>query len=213
MDNFLLKNKMSIFKFFTTYTKEEKELIDFYTQKYLQGLTFNKAKKLATELIDRCISKSKMEGLYDIKNLGDLFLENEDKYPEFKEIKKEGVQDIDIQWFWNMSDVARKATIEEWQDRLISTFKCLLDQGLTKEDATIRIRKSMPTYSLDKKNLSKETNDVDRALPYEIKNIIELYISKTAVEIGGEKLKSNIEKFSSFNAFIRDAIKKEEFSK
>ena len=198
---------MGFFDFFNSYTQEEKDLIDFYTSKYSQGNTSEEAKRLAKEMIDGCIAKSKAEGMYESRNLGEEYIKNEEKYPRIKEIRKEGVQDIDIQWFWNMSDVARKVTIEEYEMRITTTFMSLLDQRLSREEAAAKLKKSMPTYHLGNPNIS----DIDSLLPYELKNIVEIYVSTQSQRLGFVGFKDKVDEYSSFNAFIRAMIKAGEF--
>lgn len=143
------------------------------------------------------------------QNFGDMLLERESYDEELKAVlakkRKEGVRDEDIRWWGNMHELERKMMIQVDTWTAFSKYLFNIEQGMSVEDSLKEHRKIKPFYG-DPDDTSHTTGE-DRPLPYELKDRVNIYIEKRALR-DREKFKKDIEKSSSFNALIREEIKK-----
>ena len=120
-------------------------------------------------------------------------------------LRREGVTDEDIKVWWNMPDEQQEQLISEDEVYKTAIFKSLLDEKVNKEKALIKLKKYIPIYwSPTPGHLPTE----DSPLPYELKPRINNYMNSSAK--GLEKFKSDSEKFTSMNAYLRSKIEKRE---
>ena len=90
-----------------------------------------------------------------------------------------------------------------WEDSIfrVATFKSLKQEGLSDEDALMKLRKIFPIYGdpLDESNMQGD----NRPLPNEMHDSIN-QIANESTQITIQKSLMN---FRSMNAFIRDMLK------
>lgn len=193
---------------FDNYNETEKGLLETYSQMFtVMGIP--EAQKIARDMLNQAIEESKKEGTYNLpSNLGDIFLQgektDENTRLKFEKKRKEGVRDDDIRWWYNLNDVERKMLCKTDDLFKLVGYKEQRKRGLSEQEAAEQIRKYHPIFgNPDNTTFAREE---DRPLPLELKDRINIYIEKRAKE-NSEKVKKEIESFSTFNALIRKEIK------
>ena len=108
-----------------------------------------------------------------------------------------------IREWWNMPDLARRMVLlSEDTFRHAVFLHAQEEDGLTPEEAAARVRRKFPMYGNPDDNRSPSGED--RPLPHELRGRIDAFRQRhTAQEIDAE-----IAGFSSYNAFVRDAIRR-----
>jgi hypothetical protein len=115
-----------------------------------------------------------------------------------------GANDDDIRQWWNLHDLERRMIL--WEDKIIR-FTTVLhfknSEGLSTEEAILKIRKTFPLYG----DPSDESNmkGADRPLPNELHNTINLMTKELDVR--------QLDNFSSMNAFLRSELDREKSNK
>lgn len=206
---------MGIFsKLFGSSSDINKELEDLYVPMFqmMMGMAPSQAKSTFRDLYKQAEEEAKAEGSLNLPlNLGDILLEKESSEEKTKSMlakrRNEGVRDEDIRWWMNRHELDRKMMIKiDDMNRLALFIKSREEDGLTKDEAAIRVKKFFPIFG-DPNDTSTSTGD-DRPLPFELKDRINIYIENRS-QLDSEMYKKEIEKTSSFNALIRNEIKKE----
>ena len=211
---------MGIFDIFSKYNKVEKALLDLYTQLNtdLLGMSHQEAKHTANTVLDHCIEESRKEGTYDFpQDLGDIIIgiEKADN-PKIKafsdlirqsigDLKKEGVRNEDIQWWWNLNDIERRIMIAYDKTTQIMIYRAFIDDGLSELDASEKVLESNVRYGYPDSTSYFEGDN--RPLPYELKERINLFVSNRRNGDYNAFIKEVLT-FPSFNAFIRSEIRK-----
>lgn len=208
---------------FDNYNEIEKELLEQYSQ-MLATMGMPNARRMAKDLLNKAIEKSKKEGTYNLpSNFGDIILRKEktenpaiEKVAEiFRKIlpqkKAEGVKDEDIRWWWSLNDVERSIMLGFDEMTRMALYLEKWHSGMSSEKASRIVWKTHPTYTYgdptekpDKapSGLKKE----DYKLPIELKDRINRYI-ETRGEANSGKFKKDIKSSSTLNAFVRKEIK------
>ena len=189
----------------------ERNLEDQYTQIFLaMGFDFDQAKKMVKGFIEKAKKESIKENTYNLPvNFGDILLkkESQDDKIKFKlaKIRNEGVKDQDIRWWWNTHELERKMIIFVDTFNAFAKFTRNIEQGMSDEDSMKEHRKIHPIYGDpdDTNNSSEE----DKPLPYELRDRINIYIEKRS-RLDPENFNQEVKKASSFNALIRQEIRK-----
>jgi hypothetical protein len=209
---------MGLFNFLK-YNKKEKALLNDCSQimSMMFGISSADAKKIAEDTLDRAIEASKKEGTYYLpENFGDIILGDAGSdNPTIKKIaesirhklpmiKKEGVREEDVRWWWNLNDIERHMMLKEDENAREALFIDRLKKDDLPDKAAEKVRKFHLMYG-DPDDTSLTTDD-DRPLPYELKDRINNYIQKR-IDDNSEKYKNDIEQSSTFNALIRKEIK------
>jgi|GEM_PF-2758701 len=120
-------------------------------------------------------------------------------------LRKENVIDDDIRWYYNMG------ALRNWMYANISNvivtvqLRTLQEEGMCPDDAAVKLRKTMPVYG-EFKSIPKGFNYVDRNLPPPIQRRVNIYIA-LCIENQTVKFQEDVYRFSSCNAFIRNALK------
>jgi len=189
----------------------DKKLKDIYVSKLVaNGNTLSDSKKIFRRLLRLAKKESRLEGTSHLpKNYGDFLLQeslSKDKTKNIiEDLRKDGVRDEDIKWWWNMHDLERRI-IEKIDDNIrIVSFINSRKEGISEEKAVKDIRKFHPMYG-DPKDTSQTTGD-DRPLSDELRNRVNAYIEKRS-KTDPEEYKKEIEKSTTFNALIRQEIRK-----
>jgi len=121
-------------------------------------------------------------------------------------MRKEGVTDEDIRWWWNRHDLERRmiTAADEWFQYALY-LKLIKEDGLSRNEAAKRIRKFYPIYG-DPDDTSVMAGE-DRPLPIELKLRVNIYMTRRR-QADSEQFIKDLEESSSFNALIRREIKK-----
>ncbi len=188
--------------------RNEKAILLSYINTYTNtlGMDLRTAKKTAK--INIIISKQIAinEGFYGLppdywKEIFKMEKENKDDYrtKRYKRARQDGVKDEDIVYFFETHPVERYMMNETQSLININAKITGLKEGQSSEESTRFIRKNFPSYGDPLTELTYGGEE-DRLLPHELifkvnKNIFSYPIS--------DKLKDNLKKFSSFNAYVR----------
>jgi hypothetical protein len=123
-----------------------------------------------------------------------------------KSVKSEGATDSDIKSWWNLTEAERASIIKDDMQSRIAVFIDAKTKGLSDKNAMKEVKKTFPIFDIDfyKETEEKEQN---QPLPYELKDKINLHMIKLTNRIGLEKLKKEVRKYPTFNAFIKDSMK------
>jgi predicted acetyltransferase len=204
--------------FFRSSTDIERKLEEIYVSNFQRtmGMSLSQAKKFFQDLFQLAKEESLKGNTKNFpQNYGDLLLEAESIDEKTKEMlakkRKEGVQDKDIRWWWNMHDYERWMMIKVDENSRMVLFLDEIKKSnadnldKAQEEAAKKVRKFFPIYGdLDDTTHTKVN---DRPLPYELKDRINIYMEKCK-EKDIDKFKEDIENSSTFNALIRNELRK-----
>jgi len=119
-------------------------------------------------------------------------------------LRNEGVSDEDLRWWHNMTDLSRGMILQDDIFHHVTFTHGQAANGKTAEEGLKLVPTYFPIYG-NPTDESKFKGD-DRPLPIELKNRVNAYnISMTAQDPEGHKMR--IERSTSFNALVRQAIK------
>ena len=187
----------------------EKEIMLSYVNSYVGSLKMNlkTAKQAAKGNIVKAKEIAIKKGVYDLpadyyKEIFRMENNNVDnkltRY--YKEARKDGVKDEDIIYLWETYPVER-FMLQETQNLInINVFLTAMGEGKTEQEATETVRKNFPTYGNPLIKIEYGSYE-DNALPLEF--IFKVNKNVLPKLVHDFKLKEELEKFSSFNAFIR----------
>jgi len=175
----------------------------------MMGMSASEAKNKFLDMIKKAKEDAIKEGTINLPhNFGDILLEKESTDEKIKSMlakrRKEGVKDDDIRWWWNMHELERKMMliVDQWSG--LAYFMKLKEDGLNEEEVAKNFRKTHPIFG-DPDDTTRTTGE-DRPLLQELKDRINIYIEKLA-QTDPETFKKELDKSTSFNAFIRKKIK------
>ncbi|MBI4708699.1 MAG: hypothetical protein HY764_00650 [Candidatus Portnoybacteria bacterium] len=205
--------------FFSKYNDTEQSLLNYYIE-FFTNTGIPSPSVTAGQLLDRAIEESKKYGTYYLPhNFGDIILgeskAKEDRFEKAAQIfrrkldykKQEGVRNDDIKKWWNLYDVERK--MQEQVDLFYQTalLISLNERGLSEGERVLELQKAYPIYGEATLAQNIPEGD-DKPLPFELKDRVNIFLEKYVGN--SEKLKSELNNFSSLNAFIRDKVKQGE---
>ena len=105
-----------------------------------------------------------------------------------------------------MYDLERTILLKVDDVSMRSLFAKLREQdGLSEDEAAKEMRKRYPIFG-DPDDTSQSTGE-DKPLPYELKNRINIFVQKR-LQKDPETFKKEIEESSTFNALVREEVKK-----
>jgi hypothetical protein len=187
----------------------EKKLEDFYVPCFqeMMGASLSEAKRMFKDMFEQVKEDSQKKGTINLPdNFGDILIEStsdKDKTYLLK-IRKEGVTDQDIRWWWNRHDLERGMICHFDYVNMLTQVKMKMEADrIDMNKAAEWARKHYPFYG-DPSDTSRFTGD-DRPLPYELGNRINVYVEKRILE--RDLVKRELEAYSSFNAVIRKEIR------
>ena len=194
-------------------TDMEKHIEDRYVSMFQEivGMSPSQAKSAFRDIIQEAKEESLKEDSPDLpENVGDFLLEKKSSDEKIRSIlakkRNEGIRDQDIRWWFNMHDLERRILLKVDDVSMRSLFTKLREQGgLSENEAAKGIRKGYPVFG-DPDDTSHSTGE-DRPLPYELKNRINIFVQKR-LQKDPEKFKKQIEESSTFNALVREEVKK-----
>jgi hypothetical protein len=176
----------------------------------MRGFSFWKARDMVRTMLKQAKKDAAKEGTANLpQNFGDILLEREATDEKTKamlaKIRKEGGTDKDIKWWWNMNDLERRMMQQEdFMSRFVLLLK-LREEGLDEKESAKRVAKRFPIFG-NPNDTTLGSGD-DRPLPCELKDRINIYISKRS-KTDPEEFKKAIEYSTSVNCLIRKAIRK-----
>lgn len=196
----------------------EKNLEKIYSEMLSQlptGMTFEQARKEVKKAIQLCKEQARKEGTADLPaNYGDLLIQTADSGEQtaktiVDKARVEGATDEDIREFWNLNDLQRRMVI--WSENLHRTAMAmsLWKPGLPRneeEKVAATIRKTFPKYG-DPDDTIVTSGD-DRPLPHELRGRVDRWRIKIISEEGEDRIRERINNYSTFNALIREEIRK-----
>jgi hypothetical protein len=194
-------------------TAMEKQVQDQYVsifQKIL-GISPSQAKAGIRDIIEEAKEESLKEDTSDLpQNVGDFLLEKESSDEKIRSIlakkRREGVRDQDIKWWFNMHDFEIRILLKVDDMNKHALFaKFRKEDGLSEDKAANGVRKSYPLFG-DPDDTTHTTGE-DRPLPYELKDRINRYVVER-MQTDPETFKKEIEQSSTFNALIREEVRK-----
>ena len=207
-------NAMGIFsKVLKTSTDMEEQIEDRYVSMFQEtvGMSPSQAKSAFRDIIEEAKEESLKEDALDLpRNVGDFLLEKESSDEKIRSIlakkRSEGVRDQDIRWWFNMGDLERRILLKVDDINRHALFAKLREEdGLGEDEAAKGVRKGYPLFG-DPDAASHSTGE-DRPLPYELRNRINSYVEKR-MQTDPETFKKEIEESSTFNALVREELKK-----
>ena len=171
----------------------------------------SQAKSTFHDFYKKAENEARNEGSINLPmNMGHILLEKESIDEGIKSMlakrRKEGVRDEDIRWWMNRHELDRKmmAMINDMV-KFAMFLKLTKADGLSDAVAATEVKKFFTIFG-DPDDTSTSIGD-DRPLPSELKYRIDTYIWKRSVS-DPEKFKEDVRKSSSFNALIRQELRK-----
>ena len=189
----------------------DKKLKNIYIPKLVaNGNTLSDSKKIFRILLRLVKKESRLEGTSHLpKNYGDSILQKSSSDSKTKimleYLRKDDVRDEDIKWWWNMHDLERRIIKKIDDNTRRASFINSRKEGISEEEASEKVRKFYAVYG-DPRDKSQTTGD-DRPLPDELRSRVNAYIEKRS-KTNPEDYKKEIEKSTTFNALVRQEIKK-----
>lgn len=186
------------------FNKEEKQILNNLVTTLLPtGINDREATKIAKRIIKDAIKDAKREGVYGIGNLGDILIKKEGFLNKRLDA---GLTEQDIKFFWNRNAIM--PFIEKGYDNSIrlSVFKNLTkNENLSPDDAIKKVRKIYIHYGVpDKSHPNFQNEDADIFPEFSAR--YERWRNNTPPEKEYELAK----KYTTYNAMIRDLIRKNE---
>lgn len=187
----------------------EKTILQSYINTYTNtlGMDSRTAKKAAKDIIINAKRSAINEGVYNLPPdyWKEIFKMEEDKIDNkftkyYARARKDGVKDEDIIYLFKTHPVERYMMVEtQGLININAHITAMEDRGKSFKEATEFVRKHFPSYGNPLIELDYGGSE-DRYLPYELifkvnRNVFSYPIS--------DKLKDNLKKFSSFNAYVR----------
>jgi len=175
----------------------------------LKGHSQAESTRMANDILDEAQRRVITRGLADERpNMGDWLIEqqscNDVARRTVAGLRLEGVGDDDIRWWWNQSALERIAI--EVSDEVIrmAVFLKSLKDGLDAKAAADELAKHYPRFG---DPADGDGNDDSRPLPFELKPRVWDFQDRLN-EVTDIRNRA-INHFSSFNALVRDAIRRD----
>lgn len=171
------------------------------------GINQKEAKTIIGQLIIEAKNIVKQTGEDKFpSDMAELIINDSKMRPAYERRKNEGVKDEDIRWWWNLQPLERYMMLRVDEFHRMALFTKEMEKGKSAEEAMMVVRKYHPFFG-DSNDTTYVSGD-DRPLPEELKDRIGKYIEKRMLN-DAEQYKKDIENSSTFNALIREEIRKE----
>ncbi len=177
------------------------------------GLSPAQARRHFKDLFKQITKDAKREGTFDLPlDMGDKLLEKEKTDEKVKATiakkRADGIRDEDIRWWWNMPDQARRMMNKIDEVFVYALYlKFTKDEGLSPKEANLKIWKTRPMFG--NPDDVPEMKGADRPLPEELKDRVNTCMIERASQ-DPVKFTREVEKASTFNAWVRRKIKQRE---
>ncbi|MBA7527341.1 hypothetical protein ES705_19517 [subsurface metagenome] len=120
-------------------------------------------------------------------------------------LRKEGVSDDDIRWYYNMGALRNWMFINTNNTIITLHLTHYEEEGMASNEAAIKLRKTMPIFG-DSNIIPQGFDYRDRNLPPSLQRCVELYIAR-CMEKNPIGYQQDVYLLSSFNAYIREEIR------
>lgn len=184
--------------------RHELELEEDYTRCFeaLGGMSPTDARKCVRNLIQRAKEQSTLAYATDSPETRGNNLPNDRILLE--RLHGEGVSEADIRWWWGLPDLDRRMFLLTDDFFRMTYAFTQIENGASVEQAAIATRKAFPIYETGA--ASKSESFDDRPLPCEIRARVNHH--REAQNASSHlAFKAELDKFSSFNAYVRWAIR------
>lgn len=174
------------------------------------GISAAEGKRTFSEMVNRARAESEREGTGKLPaNFGDILLQREPTDTKVRAMlekkRREGVNDDDIRWWWNMHDLERRIMLQVDELTRLAVFSKQREAGLSSEEAARDVRKIFPTFG--DPDDTRHTSGDDRPLPHELKDRINTYIQRRA-QADKSSFQMELKGYPSCNALLRSEISK-----
>jgi hypothetical protein len=145
-------------------------------------------------------------------NYGDLIVQGAEENPELRSLvanlRKHGVRDQDIRWWYNKHPLEHKCVAFLHNSTRLAMWLTQQEKGVSAAEATINIYRHFPRIgNPDDPNWGGEVRpmltEVDRPLPVELLGVIDKFLASHSNDA---TFLSRLSRSSSLNAFVREAI-------
>lgn len=206
LSKFMRENEKQLIKEETTrnkLTKEENIIRDIEQFFISVGFTTSDARESANNTLMMCKNKCKEEQTEMYSGIGRkvFALAENDNYLAncIKLARINGAKDTEIEAWWGLSDLERAVVQQLDEQTKLSAFIQYLDDGLSKEEASDKVKKYYAIYGYEEDNGNKK-----RAIPPELKSRVESFIRMmTSSETMSYSFNFKLEKYGNFNALVR----------
>lgn len=185
------------------------DLFNLYTALLTPFIGPKEAQELVKESIGICEKQSIEDGTNNLpNNFGEIVVYQLSKNPGYfcefvTSALNDGASTEDIIEYWNMPDLERR--MAEWSDNIFNyaTLKQIEElEKIDNKSAMEKVRKVFPYYG--NPNDETQAKGEDRPLSIALRNRIIKYSTK----IGDQIVLQESQKFTSYNAYIREMIRK-----
>ena len=127
----------------------------------------------------------------------------------FKMLRTEGVTDLDILSWWNLSNSEQTEIIQKDINLVNSFSKTIIDRANCHiDDVFIFMEQVFPQYvQYSAKTVVSETSP----LPYELKKRVQMHFEMRSIE-ELNKIRDSLKKFPNMNAYVRYLIRNNELA-
>jgi len=173
------------------------------------GIPQHLAKKGAKQIIREAKEYSRTSGTKNLnyewcKKVRNGEVKNEGWQKYFDIAGKEGVEESDFRWWWDLDDLERLALLRMDDYIHFSSYIGHRNNGMSEKEAASEVRKTHPYYGLPQADEIVQNEDVP--LPWELRDRINIYIEHMAIN-HPEEYKKKFHSFETFNAHIRSVIR------
>ncbi len=173
----------------------------------MMGQPRREAESVVRDAIKQCKAEMAADGTDRLRdNIGTQIVEearngHEGSKAIIKPAVEEGATLKDIEEWWNLPELARRMV--QWSENSfrIAIFMQAKEEGLSAEAAGKRVHMMFPTYG-NPEDSNNQKGD-DRKLPDELRGRVDAFRQSHGAQYISEQVKN----FSSYNAFVRHAIK------
>lgn len=187
----------------------ENQLVDMYStmKSSVLGLSKGEGQKIARQMLISAKEKVKQYGFNKLpQNFGNHILQKEKEDPKVMNMnvkRKDGVQDVDIKWFWNMHPLERCMLEIDDETARLAAFTHHSESGMSPENAGKEVRKFFPMFGNPED--TQHTQGDDRPLPVELKDRVNKWQEKNMTN--SQAFKDRLSHYSTMNSFVRAEIK------
>lgn len=189
----------------------EEDLLEFYSKMWSMlptGLDKTQGREQFRKLIEICKQQAKAQGTDNLPaDLGDIIISlyragDPKRQKMVNRALDDGATIEDFREFWNLPDLSRRMVQMSEEVFRYAQFTSFTERGLTADQAMLEVKKMFPMYG-DPTDTSKFSAD-DRPLTQELRGRVDIYRERHGAAAISEKVKQ----FSSYNALVRDEIRK-----
>lgn len=175
------------------------------------GMSSSEAQEAASSILEVAKAQSVKEGTDKFqRGFGDFLVEpgtsGGDVPPIVQKLRRNGVTDQDIRWWWNMHDLERRMMVVfDDMSRTSLLIDAMERRKLDEADAAALVRKTFPIFG-DPDNTAHADGE-DRPLPFELKGRVSAYMQKRT-QGDPKAFREDVANFPTLNALVRHEMTK-----